>query len=89
MKTVPWNKSTPGLFCCVLVLKNNPSEFFPTRCPDENQSNGIDPKESMEIYQFVPTAGLTLDWYSRPLALMTTAEHSDFYDKTVDMVKYL
>lgn len=64
-----------GLFCYVLVLKNNPSENFLTRYPDENQSSGIDAKESMAIYQFVPTAGLTLDLYSRASALRTTAKH--------------
>lgn len=77
MKTVPWKTSTSGLFCSVLVLKNNPSENFPARYPDENQSSGTDPKESMEIYQFVPTAGLTLDLYSRDSAFRTTAKHSD------------
>lgn len=67
-----------GLFCYGLVLKNNPSENFPTRYPDENQSSAIDPKELMEIYTFVPTAGLTLDSYSRASALRNTTKHSDF-----------
>lgn len=67
-----------GLFCYVLVLKNNPSENFPTRYPDENQSSGIGPKELMEIYQFVPTAGLTLGLYPRASAFKSTAKHSDF-----------
>lgn len=67
-----------GLFCYVFVLKNKPSENFLTRYPDENQSSGIDPKELMEIYQFVPTAGLTLDLYSRVSALRNTTKHTDF-----------
>lgn len=58
-----------------LSIKKNTSESLPARCPDENQSSGIYPKESMEIYQFVPTAGLTLDLYSRASALRTTAKH--------------
>lgn len=66
------------LFCYVLVLKNNPSENFPTRYPDGNQSSGIGPKELMEIYQFVPTAGLTLDLYPRASALRNPTKHSDF-----------
>lgn len=78
MKTVPWKRSMVGLFCYVLVLKNNPSENFPTRYPDENQSSGIGPKELLKIYQFVPTAGLTLDLYPRTSALRNTTKHSDF-----------
>lgn len=58
-----WKRSMAGLFCYVLVLGNNPSENFPTQYPDKKQRTGIDPKESMGIYQFVPTAGLTLDLY--------------------------
>lgn len=64
-----------GLFCYILVLKTNPSENFPARYSDENQSSGIDPKESMEIHQFVPAAGLTLDLYSRASVRRTIAKH--------------
>lgn len=65
-----------GLFCYISVLKTNPSENLPARYYDGNQSSGTDPKESVEIHQFVPAAGLTLDLYSRASALRTTSKHS-------------
>lgn len=61
---------------CLNIKKTTHLKNFPTRYPDEIQSSGIGPKELMEIYQFVPTAGLTLD--SSALRVRTAAKHSDF-----------
>ena len=63
---------------CLNIKKTTHLKNFLTRYPDEIQSSGIDPKELMEIYQFVPTAGLSLDLYSSALRVKTAAKHSDF-----------